>query len=103
MKDKNKTFVTILIILGIIVFSVVILNKPNPKISGEIVKDITSKSTLYISNGCPHCINQLEILGECANLNIVDCTKEPNKCLEAEIMRVPTWVIDGKKFYRRET
>lgn len=97
MEIKKGDGITILIILGVIIFSVVIISSNNQNSNEEI--NLGENATLYISNGCPHCTTQLKILGECSkNLTIIDCTEEPNKCLEAEIIRVPTWIINGKKY-----
>ena len=89
---------TILIILGVLTLSGIVLYFNNQKSTNEGVLDFGENATLYVSKGCPHCLKQLRIIGECPNLNIVDCTKDPNKCLEAGIIRVPTWIIDDKKY-----
>ena len=94
MEDKKWT---VLIIFGILLLSGAILYFNNQK-SNELVLDIGENATLYVSSGCSHCIKQLKILGECPDLNIVDCTKDPKECLEAGIIRVPTWIINGKKY-----
>lgn len=96
---KDRTWI-ILIILGILMLSVIILSFNNPnQVSEEFAKHLGENSILYISNGCLHCHQQLEMFGEYVTyLNIIDCTKEPHKCLEAEIIRVPTWIIDSEKY-----
>ena len=93
---KNKTR-TILILLGVLILSGIILYFSNQNSNEEI--SLGENATLYISNGCPHCTTQLKILGECSkNLTIIDCTEEPNKCLEDEIRHVPTWIINNEKY-----
>ena len=95
---ERNDWITILIILGVIILSIIILNKPNPEISEEIVKCIASNSTLYVSNNCPHRKNQIKMFGKYAKyLNVIDCSKDFDKCLNAGIMAVPTWIINGKK------
>ena len=97
MKDKVWT---ILIILGVLILSIIIISSNNPnQVSEEFTKRLGENSTLYVSNGCHYCINQLKIFGDYAEyLNIIDCTKEPNKCLESGLTSVPTWIINGKKY-----
>ena len=93
MGDKKWTA---LIIFGILLLSGAILYFNNQKSTNEEVLNFGENATLYVSKGCPHCIKQLKILGECSNLTIIDCTKEPNKCIEAGIIRVPTWIINNQ-------
>ena len=93
---RKNNIATILIILGVLLLSGIIIYFGNQKSNEEI--NIGENATLYISNGCPHCHTQLKILGECSNLTIVDCIKEPNKCLDAGIIRVPIWIINNQKY-----
>jgi len=102
MEEKNsrrtKRIITAGIIVGIILLAIVLIliktNCANP--SEEIVKCIANKSTLYIQTGCSHCLKQEYIFGKCYELiNVVDCTKTPNKCVEAGIRAIPTWILNG--------
>ena len=93
---KNKTL-TILIILGILIFSAIILFWPTLENSEDLAKYLGENSTLYISEGCHYCHNQLEILGDSVKyLNIIDCSKNPNQCLE--IKKIPTWIINNETY-----
>ena len=99
-KSKRRSkIITAGIIVGVIIFALAVLyiqslNCPNPK--EAVVKCISSKATLYIQDGCPHCLTQQERFGDCSKLlNVVDCTKTPNKCVEAGIRAVPTWILNG--------
>jgi len=52
---------------------------------------------MYGADWCPHCQKEKEAFGEFfANINYVECPKEPQKCLMAGIQKYPTWIIsDG--------
>lgn len=96
----TRRLITAGIIVGVIIFAIIVLylkslNCPTP--SEKIVKCISSKATLYIQDGCPHCLTQKKEFGECYKLiNVVDCTKTPEKCVEVGIRAIPAWLIDGK-------
>jgi len=104
MEEKNtrkrtRKIITAGIIIGVIIFAIVlILIKPKcSTISSEVAECIANDSILYTQDGCSHCLKQKKEFGECyVFLNIVDCTKTPNECIEAGIRTIPTWVIDDK-------
>ncbi len=98
--NKKSLFINLGIIVGVVLIAFValyiksLLTCPNP--SEEIVKCIANNSILYVQEGCSHCERQQEIFGECDKmLNIIDCTKTPEKCVAAEIGAIPTWIING--------
>ncbi|MFH1238263.1 MAG: hypothetical protein ABIH79_01905 [archaeon] len=93
----KKYLVTLFIILGVILFSVIILNKPQPDILEGVVKCIGQNSELYVQTGCHACKIQEDIFGENKNyLNAIDCFKESEKC--SGITHTPTWIIKGEKY-----
>jgi glutaredoxin len=64
----------------------------------NFAKCLGQNSILYVKAGCPHCANQEEMFGDyLVHLNIVDCAISPEKCQEAGIEYVPTWIINGEK------
>lgn len=66
--------------------------------SEEELKCIASTSILYVSKTCSHCANQKLILGEGIKyFTLIDCSDDIEKCQEADITAVPTWIIDGEK------
>lgn len=66
--------------------------------SKKTTECIASKSILYFSESCIHCIKQEKMFGENFQyLNVIDCKKEPEKCIQADIIGTPTWVINGEK------
>ncbi len=53
-----------------------------------------SGAHLYVSQTCPHCHQQLGLFGESvAKLNYIDCSKDSQKCADAEVRAVPTWIF----------
>ena len=99
-KSKRSKIITAGIIVVVIIIVIVVLyikslNFPTP--SEEVVKCISSKSTLYMQDGCSHCLKQEKEFGEFyIFLNATDCTKTPEECILVGIRTVPTWIIDGK-------
>ena len=64
----------------------------------ETIKCIGENSVLYTQKGCLACDKQEMLLGDNMKyINLIDCYQNPEACQEAEIMYVPTWIIDGKK------
>ena len=62
-------------------------------------KWIGEHSILYIQPGCIHCKEQEDKFGtNIKYLNVVDCLKEPQKCIDAGIEGTPTWIINGEKY-----
>lgn len=93
----KKFLITIMIILGVIILSIIIISKPNPETSEKVAKCIGKKSILYIKLGCHACKTQEEMFGENYKyLTVIDCFYERDKCYEIEW--TPTWVIKGEKY-----
>lgn len=52
------------------------------------------KITIYGAYWCPHCQDQKAELGDSFKfVNYVECTKETQKCLAADIKGYPTWIF----------
>lgn len=93
----KKSSVTILIILGVIIFATIILIKSNGNIDEELAKCIGENSELYVQLGCNACGTQTDKFGENKKyLNVIDCWKEREKCSGIEY--TPTWIIEGEKY-----
>jgi len=93
---KKRNLITISIIIGVIILSVIILNRGNG-ISKQITMCIANNSELYIQLGCHTCKNQEKLFGENYQyLNVIDCWFEKEKCLE--IRYIPTWIINNEKY-----
>lgn len=88
---------TIIIILGVIILSVIIISRPHPETPEEVVKCIGKNSKLYVQLGCHACEIQKDIFGKNYEfLTVIDCWFEGDKCNEIE--KTPTWVIKGEKY-----
>jgi len=86
---------TILIIFGILILiaGILIIKNLNQASEGD-AKMIGEWTTLYILPGCSHCENQLNLFGGNKKyLNIVDCSKTPEKC---GLMKFPTWKVANR-------
>jgi glutaredoxin len=54
-------------------------------------------ATMYGTEWCSHCKNQKALFGRSfKQINFVDCDKEKDTCLIAEITGYPTWVFADK-------
>jgi hypothetical protein len=94
---KKRDAVTILIVVGVIILSVVILKSKNSGVSEELAKCIGENSELYVQLGCYACEKQKELFGESyTQLDVIDCIFEREKC--SEITATPTWIINKEKY-----
>ncbi len=84
------------IIMIILVLFLIGCSNNNPLPSLDVTECIASKSTLYVTAGCSSCQKQENMFGDdFEKLNSVDCAVDGARCAEADIIRLPTWVIDG--------
>ena len=52
--------------------------------------------TMYGAYWCPHCQNEKAAFGDAfKEVNYVECTKEPDKCVAAKVDGYPTWIGPG--------
>ena len=106
-KEKLVTIgvvVFILLIAGAIIYS---------KNTGFTIKDIPSEevaryigehSVLYVQPGCIHCKEQEDLFGvNIKYLNIVDCLKDTQVCINLGIEATPTWIINEQKYVGKKT
>ena len=102
---KKKAWINYAIIAAIIIISIFILSiNKSASVSKDIAKCIVNNSLLYVTLGCTHCENQEKIFGKNIEfLNITDCWYEGEKCTEAEITNIPTWVINGEKIIGKQS
>ncbi|MFC1734085.1 hypothetical protein ACFL6I_27590, partial [candidate division KSB1 bacterium] len=93
----STTLLIILAVLVLVVYFTYFRGDGTDGPSIDTVKCIGSKSTIYISTGCHVCAQQEELFGENFKyLNIVNCFIEGEKCSQANVTRVPTWMINGE-------
>jgi hypothetical protein len=96
MKFK-KSWISIIIILGVIGLAIFLLNNKKNETPEDIAKCIGKNSVLYIQLGCHACKSQEDLFGESYQyLTKVDCWFERDKC--TEIKFTPTWIIKGEKY-----
>ncbi len=93
---KKRSWITIAIILGVIIISIIIINRGNGA-SQSTTECIGQNAELYVQLGCHACKIQEEMFGEHAqDLNIIDCWYEKDKC--SDIQYTPTWIINREKY-----
>jgi glutaredoxin len=102
--SKLATFIVIIAILvlaGTIIyfkggFTGYVVNNP---VSADAAKWIGQHSTVYVQDGCSHCIDQENLFG--ANweyMNVIDYQKDPQAFIDNNITGTPTWVINGQQY-----
>jgi len=90
----------VLIVLIIGVISIISYLKGNSNVDEETARCIASKSQLYVKTGCPHCLQQEQILGNYLSLfNIIDCLDNIKICSDKMIEFIPAWIINNQKYY----
>ncbi len=77
--------------------------KPRPVVGkyDEFAKCLAlSGATMYGVYWCSHCQNEKESFGSSFQyVPYVECTQDPNLCLEKGVRTYPTWIFkDGRKF-----
>lgn len=103
MNKEIKTYIllaiiVILIIIGIFTYRA-ITNQEN--IDKETLSCIANKSIVYSSSICEACKYQKDILGEdYKSFQEIDCFSDEEKqlCIDTNISRTPTWVINNTQF-----
>jgi len=91
-------FATIVVVIGLVVFL-----SSGEKDTGNYDKFticLTEKGVkMYGTEWCSHCKNQKKIFGDSFKyIDYVDCDKNRDECLKAEIGGYPTWIIDGIQY-----
>jgi len=95
---KKSSWITILIIVGVIILAYFLINRKYDAVSKEDAVCIGQNSELYIQLGCHACEIQQKMFGSNYKyLNLTDCWFDKEACISKEIDRTPTWIIAGKK------
>ncbi len=102
-KSKTTFIILILIIVSILAFKFVIKKKPGADTGAldEFARCLAEKSaTMYGAYWCSVCKEEKKAFGISFRFVLyVECTAEPQKCLDAGIKGYPTWIFaDGRKF-----
>lgn len=88
------------LLIGLLLISLVLISgcSNDIPINEELAKCIGDNSVLYAKKGCPICEQQEKMFGKHLEyLNTIDCGTEQQKCLEANILKIPTWYFGEKK------
>ncbi len=94
MKKESKVYL-ILVIVIVVIIAVIFWLRGNGGIDEELARCIGQNSELYVKEGCPACERQEELFEENYQyLNIIDCSEDLQKCIDAGISGTPTWIID---------
>lgn len=99
-KKEIKTYLFLIIIVGIIIATIYVIKARNSEApSTETTKCIAQNSLIYVQFGCHACELQEEIFkDDYIYLNIIDCAKDRQKCVDAKISVTPTWIINNEKY-----
>lgn len=98
----EKREIKILIILSVAVIIIILaiyFFRKNGNLDEEIIKCIASKSLLIAKKDCGTCAYQKQILGNYTSyFDIIDIIEYPEIVEQYNLIKVPTWIIDGKKY-----
>lgn len=104
-KKGSSTCMKVFFIILVAVISLVALigfsieKGPEGIIDKSTTVCIAGAATLYATEWCGYCKIQKELFGINIDfLNIIDCDKERDSCIEAGITVFPTWIINGEKY-----
>ena len=102
--DKNKLTLTLIILIVIGAFFV-FSNTNKLGLTGSTTEIdklsicMNKNAVMYGSDLCSHCAEQKELFGDSFKyINYVDCLKNKEECINANIQAYPTWVINGRYY-----
>ncbi|PIQ92004.1 MAG: hypothetical protein COV70_01520 [Parcubacteria group bacterium CG11_big_fil_rev_8_21_14_0_20_39_22] len=102
--NKNNLYLVVAIILSVIVVVTAVLYKNNEVEGSEVTDEFVAclnknEVVMYGAYWCPHCDNQKKLFRDkWENVSYVECTEDPNLCIEKEIKGYPTWIIGDNKY-----
>ncbi len=91
--------IVVIILIGFVVWGGIWSSQNNPKLDA-FAKCLKEKNiTMYGAYWCPSCKEQKAAFGSAFEyVNYLECTEDPNKCVELNIQGLPTWIFpDGKR------
>ena len=90
----------VLIVLIIGAISIISYLKGSNTVDEATARCIASKTALYVKTGCPHCLQQEQILGNYLSFfNVTDCLNNIGMCTDKMIEFIPAWIINDQKYY----
>ncbi len=100
MNQKQKNiWINVAIIIFLIIVVSIFLIKININVDEQTAKCIGENSILYTKVGCSHCETQKQMFGENYQfLTLVECSTDPELCLNANIEGTPTWKINNQLY-----
>ena len=101
--NKKLLILTIIIVVffGAVYWLYPIKSQPTVGKYDEFAKCLASSGvTMYGAYWCSHCQNEKKSFGGSFQyVPYVECTQDPNLCLEKGVQAYPTWIFsDGRKF-----
>jgi hypothetical protein len=103
MEKQRLKFKVLLGLLGLGIVSAfafwVIVKRPGVSAGAldEFAQCLSQKGiTMFGAYWCPHCQDEKRAFGNSFRfIRYVECTAEPQRCLDAGINGYPTWMLDG--------
>ncbi|MDP3974712.1 MAG: hypothetical protein Q8P88_00225 [Candidatus Jorgensenbacteria bacterium] len=105
MKNSKVTIITLFVVLaGIAIVGIFTFIGGEPKEVDAAVVSLAQclqgkGAVMYGTKTCPYCRAEKAAFGEAFQfINYVECTEEPNRCVEAKVESVPLWTFaDGTR------
>lgn len=98
---NKKIIIGILSITALILISFIFYSRqPTNKELDSFAKCLSEKGVaMYGTDWCSHCQNEKKSFGQSFRfINYIDCQKNPQKCVDAGVNGLPTWIFeDGRK------
>lgn len=103
-KQKSQLIAAAVIVLVLAGLIIVLARQPGQRLPqiqlDEFAKCLTDKgAVMYGTYWCPACQSQKAMFGDAVEfIRYVECTKEPQTCIDAGATSIPMWVFaDGAK------
>lgn len=92
--------IVIVVIAGIYAYQNFIKDSSDVGQLDEFAQYLTGEGVImYGTDWCTYCKAQKELFGDSFQyINYVDCDKDLQLCLDAEVKGYPTWEIDGETY-----
>jgi len=106
----NKTKIIFIFCTTVLILGILIWGSANKKNAADRFDDFakclaTKNITMYGAAWCAHCENQKNLFGDSFKyVPYIECSDEPQKCVEAGITGTPTWIFpDGQRLVGYQT
>lgn len=97
-------------IFGLFLISIIVLSacssssdytsiKATPEVENLASCLTENGAVMYGTLWCPHCNEQKKLFGSAfENIVFVDCDKNTNACMDANVRAYPTWIINDTQY-----